>query len=271
MTQTARTNDLGGAGLIQSISKGSWDFLYRVSTVKDPKWNVGDRVALPGGRVFYYCKSGDVCDTYKGNVFHNAIPATGIDWSALAADAAQGATSIVMTNQGTVAQVKDGLAGGHIDITENPGDDGTNQQRGIVGNSAGGVSDEITIYLDAPLTAAVTTSWYAYCMPSPFSDVRRTDALENGKRSFVGYAAAPVTAADMYHWQQTWGQRSCSQYGSSVGKTAYMREVVFRYDGNLIHRGATGATGLEAQIAGFILDNNTADNGATVVMLQIIR
>ena len=267
MSITARTNYLGNAGLVQSIDQGSWDFLYRVSTVKDPKWNIGDRVVQPSGKVFYYCKSGDVCDTYKANVFHNAIPATGIDWSLLYEGAAQGDLSIKMTNQGVVAQTKDGLAGGHIDITE--ADDGTNQQRGVIGNTAGGVSDIITIFLDARLTAAVTTSWRAYCMPSPFSDVRRTDALENGKRSFVGYAAAPVTAADMYHWEQTWGQLSCSQYGSAVGKTAYMREVVFRYDGNLIHRGATGATGLEAQTAGFILDNNTADNGATVIMLQI--
>lgn len=264
---TARANYLGGAGLVQSISQGSWESIHRVSTVKDAKWNIGDRIVLPDGRVFRYCKSGDVCDTYKANMFYNAIPATGIDYSLLYADAAQGATSIQMTNQGVVAQTENGLAGGYIEITQN--DDGTGQQRGIVGNTAGGVSDVITIYLDAPLTAAVTTSWYAYCMPSPYSDVRRTDALENGKVSFVGYAAAPVTAADMYHWEQTWGPRMCSQYGSAVGKTQYMREVVFRYDGNLIHRGASGATGLEAQTAGFIMDNNTADNGATLIMLQI--
>lgn len=269
MTITARANYLGEAGIVQSISQGAWEFLYRVSTVKDAKWNIGDKVVLPNGKTFRYCKSAGVCDTYKANLFFNAIPATGIDYSLLYADAAAGATSIQMTNQGTVAQTKDGLAGGHIDITE--GDDGTNQQREVIGNTAGGVNDVITIYLDVPLDAAVTTSWYAYCMPSPYSAVVRTDGLEGaekGKLSFVGYAAAKVTAADMFHWEQTAGQISCSQYGN-VGKTIYFREVVFRYDGNIMHRGASGVTGLEAQTAGYILDNNAADNGATVIMLKL--
>lgn len=247
----------------------SWNFIHETSTTISTIYNIGDRVVTPDGRVFRYCKSGAVCDTYKANMFFNAIPATGIDYSLLAAAASVGDTSIVMTNQNVVAIAEDDLRGGYIEITEN--DDGTGQQRGIVGNTAAAAtgSPECTIYLDAGLTTAVTTSWYAYCMPSPYSDVRRTDALENGKVSFVGYAAAAVTAANVYHWEQTWGPRMCSQYGAAVGKTQYYREVVFRYDGNLIHRGASGATGLEAQTAGFILDNNTADNGATLIMLQI--
>lgn len=267
----AKATLLGIQGVVGHREAPDWSFLYETSLIKSPHWNVGDKVVLPGGRTFYYCKSGDVCDTYKANIFYNAIPATGIDYSLLAADAAVGAKSIVMTNQGTVAQTEDGLRGGMINITE--GDDGTNQQRGIIGNSAGGVSDEITIYLDAALTAAVTTSWYAYCMPSPFSDVRYADAVGGGAygyQGFVGYAAVAVTAADTYHWEQTWGQLSCSLYGSALGVTRYFREVVFRRDGNLQPRGASGATGLEAQTAGFILDNNAAANGATVIMLQII-
>lgn len=266
----AKVNYVGRAGVGGMAGVPTWGFIYEVSTIKNPRYEIGDRVVLPDGRVFRYCKSGDVCDTYKANMFYNAIPATGIDFSLLAADAVLGAISVKMTNQGVHAVVEDDLRGGIIEITEQ--DDGTSQIRGILGNTADdsvGHNGEVTIYLDAPLVEAVTTSWYAYCMPSPYSDVRRTDALENGKVSFVGYAAAKVDAANKYHWEQTWGPCMCSQYGSAVGKTAYMREVVFRYDGNLIHRGATGATGLEAQTAGFIVDNNSADNGATVIMLQI--
>ena len=40
MKFTNRTVRLGGAGLVQGISRGMHDFLYRVSTVKDPKWNI---------------------------------------------------------------------------------------------------------------------------------------------------------------------------------------------------------------------------------------
>ena len=254
-------------GLVGHNTAPDYNFIYDSSTVRDPRFYVGDRVILPDGKVFRYCKSAGQCDTFITNVFMNAIPATGIDYSVLAASAAIGATEITMTNQGTVAQTLDGLRGGHINMGTN---NNTVQQRGIIGNSAGGVSDEITIQLDAPLIKALTTSDYAYCMPSPFSAVQGAQVgTAPGRVGFVGYSAVSVTAANVYHWEQTWGQISASLYGSAVGKTQYMREVVFRYDGNLIHRGSTGATGLEAQQAGFILDNNAADNGATVIMLTV--
>ena len=51
--------------------------LYEVSVIKNPKYDIGDKIDLADGRVFRYCLSGDVCDTYKANIFYNAIPATG--------------------------------------------------------------------------------------------------------------------------------------------------------------------------------------------------
>lgn len=234
----------------------------------------GTRSLTWDGRVFKYCLSHDACDTYKANAFFNAIPATGIDYASIAAPAAAGDTSVILDNGATVAQTLNGLAGGTIVLTED--DNATVQIRGITGNTVAALSAECTVYLDAPLNAAITTAdWSAYCMPSPYSAVTKTNinAIEGGagkgRVGFCGYAAAAVSAADLNHWEQTWGPISASLYGSAVGKTQYMREVVFRYDGNLIHRGASGITGLEAQTAGFIMDNNTADNGATIVMLQI--
>lgn len=271
MTLTARTAHLGTSGIVQSISRGSWDFLYRTSTVRDPKWQIGDRAVLPDGRVFRYCKSAGQCDTYIANVFYNAIPATGIDYSLLAAAAAVGDTEVVMTNQGTVAQTEDGLAGGNINFGV---DNNLVQQRGIVGNTAGGVSDEITIYLDAELVTALTVADYAYCMPSPYSSVvGATPAYDLdtgtwGRVGFVGYAAAGVTAADVYHWEQTWGlMPGASCFGAEVGKTQYHRDVYFRQDGSLIHR--TAGAGDLYQRAGFIVDNNAESNGATMIMLQV--
>ncbi len=259
----------GRPGLVTYETASQYDDVYEVSTVKNPKYDIGDKIDLSGGRRFRYCLSGAACDTYKGNVFYNAIPATGIDYSLLAEAAAKGATEVKMTNQGVVAQTLDGLKGGNIHITE--GDNATTQEYGIIGNTAGGVDDVITIYLDAGLTAAVTVAWYGFCMPSPYSDVRSATPLSSngGKVSFVGYATAVVNAADLYHWEQTAGPRSASLYGNVVGKTIYARDVVFRFDGNLRHRAAAGVTGLEAQRAGYILDNNIADNGATFIMLQL--
>ena len=246
-------------------------FIYETSTTQNPEYAIGDRVCLPDGRVFRYCKSAGPCDTYLANAFYNAIPATGIDYSLLAAASAVGSTEVTMTNQGTVAQTLNGLRGGCINFGV---DNNLVQQRGITGNTAGGVSDEITIYLDAPLVTALTVADYAYCMPSPYSSVvQGNDAYDldsgtQGRISFVGYAAAGVTAANVYHWEQTWGlMPGASLYGAEVGKTQYHRDVYFRYDGNLLHR--TAGAGDLYQRAGFIVDNNALSNGATMIMLQV--
>lgn len=272
----SRTEFLGGIGLANSINAPSWETIYRVSSVIDPKWTVGDLGVAPDGRKFRHCLSTGQCDTYVANIFVNQIGTgashTGIDWSALAATQVVGDLSVTMTLPSTRGIAKDALRGGLIVL--NPSS-GTNndviQQRLITGNTAGVASGTCVIYLDSPLvTALASGTAYGYCMPSPYSAVQGAQVGEfPGKVGFVGYAAAPVSTSGLYHWEQTAGQISASLYGSAVGKTQYMRDVVFRYDGNLIHRGATGATGLEAQRAGYILDNNQADNGATVVMLQL--
>lgn len=264
-----------GIGNVEYVRQGSevvvadqpnWGFLYRVSSVRDEKWNIGDRVVTPDGRVFRYAKSGAACWTGRGNQFHNSIPATGIDYSLLAEGGIVGATSVKMTNQGVVAQTLDGLRGGMIILKPAAGStDQTLQFRGVLGNTAGGVADVITIYLDAPLTTLLDTASYGFCMPSPYSDIRY-EALT--KASHAGVAAANVTAAGMYFWIQTWGLCWIAPQ-AECGTTEYGREVVWRYDGSIQHRGATAILGLYGQLAGFIVDNNTADNGATIINLQV--
>lgn len=228
------------------------------------------------GRVFRYSLSGNECDTFQANVFKNAIGTgagdVGIDWSALAASAAIGATSIVMTNQGGHTIAANALVNGLLIMNSTGGTENNHiQQRRITANTAATLTGTCTISFAEPLVRALTAAVsYAYCMPSPYSDVRKCRLThETGKISFCGYSAGEVATAALYHWEQTWGMISCALYGSAVGKTQYMRDVVFRYDGLLIHRGASGATGLEAQRAGFIVDHNDADNGATMIMLMI--
>lgn len=248
--------------------------LYEVSDVQN--YVMGTLIKTPLGRKFRYCLSDGRCDTYIGNIFHGEIGTgadhVGIDFSAIAATAEKGATSIVMTNQGGHSIAKDALSGGIIVM--NPSD-GTNnsliQEREIIGNTAGGPTDEITItFAGGLIRKLVGETAYAYCMPSPYSKVRAAQIGDcPGKASFVGYAAAEVAVSGIYHWEQTAGLISVSLYGSAVGQTQYFRDVVFRYDGNLIHRGLSGATGLEAQRAGYIVDKNVADNGATLIMLEL--
>lgn len=274
MRGKSRTEFLGGIGLANSISAPSWETIYRVSSVIDPKWNVGDLGVTPDGRKFRYCLSTGQCDTFIGNIFVNQIGTgashVGIDWSALAATQVVGDLSVTMTLPSTRAIAKDALRGGLISLNIGSGtNNDTQQMRLITGNTAGVASGTCVIYLDSPLvTALASGTAYGYCMPSPYSAVEGAQ-LNNyqGRVGFVGYAAAPVSASGLYHWEQTAGQISASLYGSEVGKTQYHRDVVFRYDGNLQHR--TAGAGDIGQRAGYIMDNNQANNGATVIMLQL--
>ena len=268
----AKTNYLHREGIVRSSSQPDYGFLYEVSLIKAPKWNVGDVVEPGNGKGFVYCKSGGACYTGLGNILYNAIPATGIDYANnVAANAAVGAKSVVITNGATVAQTLDGLRGGTILFKQLTGSDDTALQcRGIIGNTVAAKSAACTIYLDAPLTGVLTTSSYAYCMPSPYSDVRYNDNVElAGKASHVGFAATYVSAANMYHWEQFKGRiMGVSLHGNPGDASGdYYRELVWRYQGSLQERGTTAILGIGQQVAGYIMDNNTSENGATEVML----
>lgn len=256
---------LGLQGNVLSTNMPDWSFIYAVSAIKHPNYIVGDSVELPNGKCFVYCKSSGACYTGQGNAFNNAIPATGIDYSVLPTSYALGSKEIQMTNQGTVAQTEDGLQGGIIIINHSGTTDNSDLQiRGIIGNTSGGVSDVITIYLDEPLTAAVTAGTaYAFCMPSPYSAVQ---LATSGCQGIIGPAATYVSATGLYFWCQYKG-RCWLAPQSGVGSTTYAREVVWRHDGSIQLRGTTAVNGLNGQVAGFIVDNNGAANGATEIML----
>jgi len=63
----ARTKLLDhSAGLVEgSAASGSWDFIYQASSVKHPDYNIGDRVALPDGRVYRYAKASEALTSQK--------------------------------------------------------------------------------------------------------------------------------------------------------------------------------------------------------------
>lgn len=272
----SRRTLLGIQGLIGHQQASNWDYIYRVSSVRDPKWNIGDKTETPDGRTFRYCLSVDQCDTYVANAFMNEIGTgashVGVDWSALAATQVVGDKQVTVTLPSTRNIAEDALRGGHITLNPSSGtNNDTIQERLIVGNTAGVASGTMIVYLDAALVTALASGVaYTYLMPSPYSAVKAAQLVTSTDRfnvSMVGYAAAPVSGSGLYHWEQTAGQISVSAYGT-VGGTDYMREVVFRFDGNIIHRASSGVTGLEGQHAGYILDKN-ADNAATVIMLQL--
>lgn len=268
----AKVTHLAQQGQVAYTNAPNWDFLYEASTIKNPNYNIGDVVELPNGKGFVYCKSGGACWTGRGNILANSIDVTssyqsGIDYTTLAASAAIGDTSVQMVS--AIAQTEDGLRGGFILLkTASGSNDSALQIRGIIGNTACSASGTTTIYLDAALTGALTTSSYAFCMPSPYSNVQYSqNPSVAGCCSHVGVAAVYVSAADMYHWEQFKG-RCWIAAQSGAGSTIYAREVVWRYDGSVqIRSTSSDQGGQRGQVAGYIVDNNATNNGSTEIML----
>lgn len=264
-------NDMifGGLEAGQSVMQG----LEVAQTTRNCK--IATRRVTWEGKVFRYSLSSLECDTFQANVFVNAIGATGIDWSVLPVSSAIGATSVTMTNQGVVTIAANELVGGHIVLNSTGGIQNNRiQQRTITANTAATLNGTCVISFAEPLVRALTLNVsYAYCMPSPYNNVAKCRlTYETGKIGFCGYSAGEVNAAALYHWEQTWGLISAALYGNTLGVTQYYRDCVFRADGLLVERGGTGTSGgLEAQRAGFIVDNNGGNNGATLIMLQLDR
>lgn len=265
---------LGIQGIVGHRTAPDWGFIYEVSTIKNPNYDIGDSVDLPNGKGFVYCKSGGACYTGLGNILYNngAHPTDGVGIpyaNNVMANAAIGATSVVIKNGTLEAQLENGLRGGTILFKQLTGSaDSALQCRGIIGNTAGAKSANITIYLDAPLTGALTTSSYSYCMPSPYSDVRYNDNNSIAAyASHVGVAATYVSAANMYHWEQYKGRVFGLSKQGQTGKTAHERELVWRYQGSVQVRGTTDTFGLRQQVAGYVVDRGSAGVGGTEIML----
>lgn len=233
----------------------------------------GTRFVKWDGSVYKYSLSGAACYTHMLNAFWNRIDSdvNGIDYSVLTNDQVIGDREITLTN-GTTAVAEDYLAGGIVIIV--PAEVVTNREvmtRGILGNDVAAAAAECTMYLDGPIEVAVTTSEYAYVMPSSYSNIRYSAGV-NGVRSFAGLAAAPVTAAARMFWLQTYGPCNLAQQTTYVGKTAYYRMAYGKEDGTVSILSQTvesGGTVVSDQIVGFGLDNNAAANGTTNFMLTI--
>lgn len=273
---TGRQQLLGSAGYPGTQEHTPYDFIYDVTTTINALYHVGDRVLLPNGKVFYYSYSGGRCYTGRGNKFWNTISSSedGNDYSLLYEAAAAGSNSIVMTNQSSSAITADQFRNGQIVLkpTETY-DDAELMFRGVVGNSSadasGGTDPYVTIYLDAETTVALTTSNYAFVMESPWWDIRYDSGTDG--TSFAGLAAAYVSAASRYFWTQTWGMcwiAPQSSMGGTVGTYGKYRTCWWRHDGSIDYYSNIG-TNVTDQIAGFIIDNNSDSNGATLINLTV--
>ena len=258
------------AGSVGVSDAPMWDFLYRASTVRDEKYNIGDRVVLPDGRAFRYGKCGaDLADMKHGVKNWNKL-VTELD--AIAVAAVVGAISVDLTfantdgvaNDGVIA--KDELRGGYISFYR-----GTDrQQRGIIGNTAraNGDTGNTTVYLDGSLVTAINDDDNVEVMANPYSDLRISN---NTETSVMGMPASLATVGE-YFWIQTWGPCRITPTGAELGDTASTRQFVFDDLGSMRALNASIDLGTRSeQLAGFILNrtDGAAGSAAPFINLQI--
>ncbi len=241
--------------------------LYAAETTQ--RYRYGQRYVHWDGKVVKYSKSSGACYTGRGNIFVNDIASSvaGIDYSLLVSAAVVGDTKVRMTNGNTV-KVKDELAGGWLLMK--PTETVTDAQlmmRGVLGNDAMGAAATGFVYFDEGIETALTAANYAFCMPSPYNNIKYLST--SGTYSFAGLAAIYISASGYNFWTQTWGPCWIGPQ-SRCGTTSYYREVYWRHDGTIdIHTQL--ASSVTDQRAGFIMDANPAANGSTLIMLQCDR
>lgn len=254
----AKVNYLNREGLVSTIDAPNYDFLYVHSTVKSSKWDIGDRVVLPDGRVFRYAlASGDLTEAGKGCKFGGTMADDGI---ALCSPAA---AQVVGDKQFTVASqtfTKDELRGGYA-VLYTTGS--SYQQFGIIGNTAASNST-VTIYLDRALTVALASNNGIEVLPNPYRYM-----VHDHSEAYMSHAGIPASvAADAeYFWVQTWGICWCNPGPYGQGGSANERTLCFQTDGQL--RFASQVT-VDYQRAGFIVTKDASGTDSPpFLMLQI--
>lgn len=274
---------LGTEGQVTYQTEPNWDFLYSQSTVKDPNWNVGDRVQTPDGRVFRYAKAGSTMSSMKYGVYGynqlvaeytspTCVPTSTIAVGARSAAFTVTAASIGASRNGVIAE--DELRGGYISFYGTTS--GDRPQRGIIGNTALAAADtSITLYFDAAIKTAMNASVATEILANPYSDVR-SDTEQYGIWSSCLGMPNVLATSGQYYWLQTWGPFRITPTSAALGVNQGERMFVFGANGSICST-ATWHTQLATtpthcyQIAGFLLERTTGGSAdaAPFINLQI--
>jgi hypothetical protein len=260
MTQgKAKVDYLHSEGLVGPQHAPSWDFIYRASTVKDPNWNIGDRVVLPDGREFYYAKSAGACISGQGCEF----TAVGVlSYTAAGVSQSVGDKQVTVPAATHDAFTKDELRGGYALIYD--GSTNNVQFRGIIGNDATAANVAFVIYLDGALTEAVVAGTSAIeAFQNPYAALQTSIS---DTKPVAGVPAVKVTAANTYFWVQT--RKFCwvAPQGTVIGNEG--KGCYWRHDGSLDDPESTfGLTsgdipaGCTSQYAGHLVEGDYAGIG----------
>lgn len=250
----------GGEAYRTGIPCGSYDFLYTTSLVKDARWNPGDRVLLPDGREFYYAKSAEAINT---NLACNFTATGYVAYTAASVAGSIGDRSVSVPAATHAALTADELRGGYIVIG---GGGSTVQVRQIVGNTASILNVAFTVYLDAPLTAAITASTTGIeVFQNPFAAIGQSVDRTYAK---AGVAATVVSAASTYFWVMTKGFTFLAPQ-AGVGN-AGLNGLFWRHDGSVDDANTAIGVTVEgystSQYAGFCVEGSASGNGPLILL-----
>ncbi len=185
---------LGIQGLIQHKTAPNWDFIYRVSLVRDEKWNIGDVTETPDGRVFVYAKSVGACKAGQGCEFTytGVVPIT-----TFATNHAVGVNEITIPAQTHVAVDKDELRGGYVILFDGDDNTGTGTRR-IIGNDVSAADVAFNLRLDAGISNAIVSGTEKVeVFRNPYAGLQLCQSPNVAK---AGLPASAVSATDMYFW-----------------------------------------------------------------------
>lgn len=254
----AKVNYLGRSGVVMPQTQPSWDFLYEKGSIRHPKYNIGDRVVLPDGRVFRYAKAASAnIEAGKGVKFGGTMAADGIALCSPAAAEIVGAKSFTVASQ---TFTLDELRGGYAVLYTASG---SYQQFGIVGNTAV-ANATVTIYLDRALTVALASNNGIEVLGNPYRYM-----VYDTSEAYMSHAGIPMSLPSNgdYFWIQTWGICWCNPGPYGQGGSANERTLCFQTDGQL--RFASQVT-VDYQRAGFLVTKDASGTDSPpFLMLQI--
>ncbi len=253
----AKVNYLGRSGVVMPQTTPSWDFIYEASTVKSNKYNIGDRVVLPDGRVFRYGLAVNSIEPGRGVKFSGTIASDGVSGNVNRAQVV-GDRELRWASE---TFTKDELRGGYVIIF---GGGNSYQQFGIIGNTACS-SSELTVYLDRAISVVVGSTQFTEILPNPYRYLKQE---YNYYMSHAGVGMAYPTAGQ-YFWVQTWGPLWMNNGPYGQGAETSERDVIFNADGSLRNQTEWGIV-VGNQKAGFIITATSNGNDAvSFIMLQI--
>ena len=253
-TRRFRETDL----MVRTSDRPSWEYIYKISTVRDVRWNIGDTVELADGREFTFAKSDGLCKAGQAVEFtttgYQAI-------TALGAATAIGSNQVTVAAGPHVAVATDELAGGYMIIYPSGSTNDTVQFRGIIGNDVSAANAATTLYLDGGLILAVSSADTAEVFANPFAAVHLAATTTLAK---AGVPASYVPATGYYFWVQTkgfvWVAPQSSLATNKIG-------ACWRHDGTVAsaEEGMDAAAGnyalVSTQYAGFTVTGNYGTNG----------